>query len=232
MKTNSLEETMVKYQDLVTVPVTESKDSLVRLSTVPNRYDSRFIDMEKKFGKRIIVRQSVATLLTKAQQELQKDYPDCSLFVTFGYRTPTIQTQRFLGQLAIEAGKRFWENPIDLYEATHRFVAVPTVAGHPTGGAVDITIIDKKRNPLDFGSKMYDYTTNACYTYFPTLSRKAKENRMVLRNVMTTTGFAPFDGEWWHFSYGDREWAFYYEKPNAIYAQKTETQVKKNTNKR
>jgi D-alanyl-D-alanine dipeptidase len=33
-------------------------------------------------------------------------------------------------------------------------------------------------------------------------------------------GLAPFDGEWWHFSYGDREWAKYYEEEAAaIYDQ-------------
>jgi D-alanyl-D-alanine dipeptidase len=36
---------------------------------------------------------------------------------------------------------------------------------------------------------------------------------------MTSVGFAPFDGEWWHFSYGDREWAYFYKKKNALYGQ-------------
>jgi D-alanyl-D-alanine dipeptidase len=36
---------------------------------------------------------------------------------------------------------------------------------------------------------------------------------------MLGVGFAPFDGEWWHFSYGDKEWAAYYNKPNAVYEQ-------------
>ena len=30
---------------------------------------------------------------------------------------------------------------------------------------------------------------------------------------------APYDGEWWHFSYGDKEWAFYYKKEEALYDQ-------------
>jgi D-alanyl-D-alanine dipeptidase len=31
--------------------------------------------------------------------------------------------------------------------------------------------------------------------------------------------FAPFDGEYRHFSYGDKERAYYYQKPYAIYNQ-------------
>jgi D-alanyl-D-alanine dipeptidase len=34
---------------------------------------------------------------------------------------------------------------------------------------------------------------------------------------MVAAGFAPFYGEWWHFSYGDREWAAVYGEPAALY---------------
>lgn len=34
-----------------------------------------------------------------------------------------------------------------------------------------------------------------------------KENRFLLQDLMLLVGFAPYYGEWWHFSYGDREWA-------------------------
>ena len=35
---------------------------------------------------------------------------------------------------------------------------------------------------------------------------------------MVAEGFAPFDGEWWHFSYGDREWAAFYGLSQTLYA--------------
>ena len=41
----------------------------------------------------------------------------------------------------------------------------------------------------------------------------------MLREYMIKEGFAPYDGEWWHFSYGDKEWAFYYDKEKALYNQ-------------
>lgn len=49
---------------------------------------------------------------------------------------------------------------------------------------------------------------------------------MLLRDCMLTAGFAPYDGEWWHFSYGERDWAHYYKKPNAIYGQVKSGDVK------
>lgn len=114
-----------------------------------------------------------------------------------------------------------------LDEEVHRLIAVPSVAGHPTGGAVDVVIVDKNSNtPIDFGSKIYDFKTKDCYTFSPYISEEAKKNRMLLRNAMMSQGFAPFDGEWWHFSYGDKEWAFYYKKDGAIYTQKQLSEVK------
>ena len=42
---------------------------------------------------------------------------------------------------------------------------------------------------------------------------------VILRKIMLEVGFAPYDGEWWHFSYGDREWAYYYKKYKYLYPQ-------------
>ena len=44
--------------------------------------------------------------------------------------------------------------------------------------------------------------------------------------------FAPYDGEWWHFSYGDREWAFYYKKEKALYKQVNAEDVFQKKNKK
>lgn len=57
------------------------------------------------------------------------------------------------------------------------------------------------------------------FAFSPYISATAKQNRLMLRKLMMDTGFAPFDVEWWHYSYGDKEWAKYYAKPVAIYEQ-------------
>jgi D-alanyl-D-alanine dipeptidase len=54
-------------------------------------------------------------------------------------------------------------------------------------------------------------------TFSPLVSEEARRLRMTLREAMMSGGFAPFDGEWWHFSYGDREWAKYYGAATARY---------------
>lgn len=33
------------------------------------------------------------------------------------------------------------------------------------------------------------------------------------------------DGEWWHFSYGDKEWAYADKMPDALYGQKMPDEI-------
>jgi len=42
--------------------------------------------------------------------------------------------------------------------------------------------------------------------------------RLLLHDLMIEAGFAPYYGEWWHFSYGDAEWAAFYEKSKTLYS--------------
>ena len=116
--------------------------------------------------------------------------------------------------------KRFYQNSIDLYEKVHQYIAVPSVAGHPTGGAVDLLIINTTTNqPIEFGSDYLDFNNPNIKYSSKSISKQAKKNRKLLRQLMIQNGFAPYDGEWWHFSYGDSEWAFYYQQKTAIYKQ-------------
>lgn len=225
-----LESTMVRYRDLIKVPVADTGESFNRIpqTLIPNGYIAPLTDMTQVMGPGVIVRRSVLKKLIRAQKILCATSPTLSLYVTYGYRSLAIQQKRFLWKLSdISKNGIIFENPPDLYEEVHRSIAVPFVAGHPTGGAVDITIKDLKNDKvLDFGSNQYDSTKN-CYVFAP-VKRAARTNRSLLRSVMKKSGFAPFDGEWWHFSYGDREWAYFYKKPKALYSQCSISQVKSN----
>lgn len=228
-KYNNLEEQMVRYKDLISAFVKDNGESFIKLDPkiIPNGYMPAMDDMEKITSNQPIVRESVFKKLQQAQSKLKLSHSNYTLFVTYGYRSLEVQTKKFLEQLNVVA-RNYFPNPIDLYEEVHRYIAVPTVAGHPTGGAIDIIIKDESTSTsLDFGSTQYDYSTKDCYVFTSHISEEAKANRMLLRHVLTEVGFAPFDGEWWHFSYGDREWAHYYSKDFAVYDQKSTVEVKK-----
>ncbi|MDG9793800.1 M15 family metallopeptidase, partial [Brucella anthropi] len=138
--------------------------------------------------------------------------------VVYGYRHLDIQTKKFEAEKARVLAGSPTLSGIELLETIHRFIAVPEVAGHPTGGAVDVRIVDENGRALDMGTALMDFSPDT-YVSSPFISREAWQNRQLLRACMVKSGFAPFEGEWWHFSYGDREWARYYCKPSALFTQ-------------
>jgi D-alanyl-D-alanine dipeptidase len=101
-------------------------------------------------------------------------------------------------------------------EKAHEQIAVPEVAGHPTGGAVDVMIAG-----LDFGTGYCEFMAGTkLYYASDEISKAAKLNRLLLRQTMLKKGFVQYMAEWWHFSYGDKEWAFMTGKDEALYNQK------------
>ncbi len=214
-----LEERMVKYCDLKNVVVKESGEGFVTLpnsgKNVIGRYEENLADMKKDFPK-IVVRKSVAEKLNLVDDLLKKIDPDFQLLVTYGFRSLEVQKKYFAFYKKQLAEK--YQDEDQLLEAVHKLIAVPEVAGHPTGGAVDVTIL-KNGVALEMGTKIYDFTTKDCYSLSPFIKKTELINRSLLRYAMLSCGFAPFDGEWWHYSFGDKEWAFYYQKKQAIYEQ-------------
>jgi D-alanyl-D-alanine dipeptidase len=100
------------------------------------------------------------------------------------------------------------------------FNGVPNIPPHSTGGAVDIELIDKDSNLIDFGMAIKDWNKvdpDICQTYSPKISTQAAQNRKMLLDVMYEQEFVNYPYEWWHFSYGDRLWAYLMDKREAFY---------------
>lgn len=210
-----LEQAALRYNDLANIPVIASPEPMVALEDQPNlRCNQIGEDMRRITGDAIFVRTQVADMLGIAVEYLNDIDENLSLEVVYGYRSLSIQQQLF-NQFEDQLRNQFAGEA--LLEAVHRLIAVPSVAGHPTGGAVDIQIIENDQ-PLGFGTRIWEFAPDS-YTYSPFISSEAQFNRQLLRTVMLYSGFAPFDGEWWHYSFGDKEWAAYYNRPFAIYDQ-------------
>lgn len=215
----ALETHFLSYQELKDVVVDDNTEPMVPLShSFTGRIYVSDEDMFEYTGNEIFVRETVVALLNGAQSSLREIMPSCDLEVVYGYRHLDIQTKKFEAEKMRVLAISPTLSGMDLLETIHRFIAVPEVAGHPTGGAVDVRIVDENGRPLDMGTELMDFSSDT-YVSSPFISRDAWQNRQLLRACMIKSGFAPFEGEWWHFSYGDREWARYYCKPSAKYTQ-------------
>jgi len=160
----------------------------------------------------------VAQKLNKASDCLRSVNPDYRLKIVYGYRHPTVQEKYFIkrkGDLRRQCPD-LSENELD--EVTHNFVAIPEIAGHITGGAIDVTIADVN-GEADMGTGIADYTDpKKIKTFSEHISKTQSANRQLLHDILVQQDFAPFYGEWWHFSYGDREWAAFYGKKKSLYS--------------
>ena len=210
---------MLQYDDLLKIHVQENDESLVAIQdSIPDIFcQYKKFDMEPYAGNRMLVRTGVAERLQLASRSLQEKNLAARLKIVYAYRHPVVQERYFLKRIE-ELHAQFPHLPDqEMKRRAHLLSASPDVAGHPTGGAIDITIVHNEQE-MDTGTCIADFSdTKKIQTYYPNLTNLQKSNREWLRQIMMAQGFAPFDGEWWHFSYGDREWAAYYGKPVAIY---------------
>ena len=90
---------------------------------------------------------------------------------------------------------------------------------HTTGGAVDITLAyTDTKETLDLGIPFDSFSslTNTDAYEHEKMDENVRNNRRILYNAMTSVGFTNLPSECWHFDYGDRNWAYYNNKP-AIY---------------
>lgn len=211
---------ILTYKDLAKIKAGENKENLVSL----NKLSSDIIcvyqkkDMLDYVGDEIFVREKVAQMLIEASKTLKKKNVDYSLKIVYGYRHPEVQQKYFDNRKAELALKYKDVQGEDLIAKTHLFVASPDVAGHIVGGAVDVTISDLEGD-LDMGTNIADYSDEEkIQTFYESISQAQKQNRKLLHDTMVEVGFSPFYGEWWHFSYGDKEWAAFYKFPQSLYS--------------
>ncbi|MEV0794266.1 M15 family metallopeptidase [Kribbella sp. NPDC050459] len=100
-----------------------------------------------------------------------------------------------------------------------RFVSPIEVAPHVAGAAVDLTLVGA-HGPLDLGTPIDatpEQSSGACFFAATNISREARTNRSLLADVLTAAGLVNYPTEWWHWSFGDRYWAFVEDRPNALY---------------
>jgi zinc D-Ala-D-Ala dipeptidase len=144
--------------------------------------------------RKCFVRRSVALMLAKAAETLQRIRPNLRLLAYDCYRPAGAQKQMW------DAVKGTWRE---------RYVADPNQKPgslHGSGCAVDMTLADAEDKPLDMGSPFDSFGQMAQprhelnYRKEGELTGEQLSNRLLLRWVMVEAGFVPIISEWWHFN--------------------------------
>ena len=73
-------------------------------------------------------------------------------------------------------------------------------SGHSRGSTVDLTLFDMRAGKdADMGSP-FDFFGEVSHPDYRGVTEEQYANRMLLRDVMTRSGFRPLASEWWHFT--------------------------------
>jgi D-alanyl-D-alanine dipeptidase len=160
----------------------------------------------------IAARESVVNMLLSAEKLLPKGYH----FLIYDAYRP-IAVQQYLWDFYYN--KTAEENPEksddEIIKMTKFFVSYPSYnvlqpSLHNTGGAVDLTILDKNDHELNMGCNFDDFSHLAWTNHFELPEEDNEEvlyNRRMLYNVMISVGFTNLPSEWWHYDYGDDKYA-------------------------
>lgn len=162
--------------------------------------------------KTCLLRQGVVLRLKQAADKLPEGY---SIYIFDALRSLTVQKalyDRFRAEVEREhpgLSSRELDAIID------EFVAIPVKrldrpSPHATGGAVDLTLC-KDGQLLDMGTDFDDFTdlahTAALERACPPELEEARQNRRLLFHLMASVGLVNYECEWWHYAYGERQWA-------------------------
>ncbi|MDP3561362.1 MAG: M15 family metallopeptidase [Legionellaceae bacterium] len=216
--------TLISDPKVLVIPIHDNQDTWVDLtkqniivygpsSEVPNNKDYTYL------------RKTVYEKLVEAQSKLPKGLHFC---LYEGYRSLALQKMIFEKQF-FNVKKRHpdW-SPHQLFTETTKLVSPVVnpdhshnIPPHSTGGAIDLYLINDDGKPIDMGIHPKDWMQDAdgalSLSASEQISSVAKKNRQIMKDVLSAIGFVNYPTEYWHWSYGDRYWAYVKQQPHAIY---------------
>lgn len=199
---------------IAAMPVAECGEPLCAVS----EGDGLVLDTRKRdpLDAYALVRAGVLTRLRAAQAALPEGV---RLLLIEGYRPVDLQRRYFDDHAArLARGHPDWD-AVRVRREASAYVSPVDVAPHCTGGAVDLSLCTAD-GELDLGTEVNatpEDSAEACFTASTTVDEAAAGNRHLLIAAMGSAGFVNYPTEWWHWSFGDRYWAYGSAAPAAVY---------------
>ena len=147
----------------------------------------------------IILSSKAAKAIRKIQQELLKKGYSLKIFDAYRPQQAVNNFVRWAKVLSDTLMKKQYYPDVPKSELFNQGY-IASKSSHSRGSTLDLTIINSKtKTELDMGSS-YDFFGIQSHPYYKKISEKQKENRMLLRKIMLSNGFKPYENEWWHFT--------------------------------
>lgn len=167
--------------------------------------------------KTAYTRESVAKMLKESAKHLPKGM---RFIINDAWRPAFIQCQIFFDFIKKGAKRYPGLKGEALIKEIEKYVAPwkgVNASGHMSGGAIDLRIVDSRGRKIPMRSKKLGYRENAISDQ-PLLPKLQQKNRAILAQAMLAGGLTNYPLEYWHWSYGDYQWAKRNGKKIAKYA--------------
>ncbi len=217
--------TLIADPKVLAIPIVDNREPLVDLRA----QDSILIGPSPEIDDNqdyTFVRQGVQTRLLAAQALLPKHLRLC---LYEGLRSESLQKALFDHRWQTMADLHPQLNKEELfYEVIKMVSPVVNLDGsanippHATGAAVDVYLLDADSlQAVDMGIHPKDWLDDPegalSSTHSLVISAEAAAHRQTLNQVMSKVGFINYPTEYWHWSFGDRYWAFCTGNSHACY---------------
>ena len=175
------------------------------------------------------LRKTVFEKLKVAERRLPKGLHFC---LYEGYRSIALQKMLFATQYGtVKKNHLDWPST-ELFAETTKLVSPvinedgsQNIPPHSTGGALDVYLVNEKGQPVDMGIHPKDWMQDEggllSLTASELISATAKKNRKIMSDALAYVGFVNYPTEYWHWSYGDRYWAYMTHHSHTLYGQYT-----------
>ncbi|MCU1693372.1 MAG: hypothetical protein JWM64_2463 [Frankiales bacterium] len=198
---------------IAALPARDCGEPLVDLRT----HSNLLLDPRKKdhSGAWARLRSGVLQRLLSAEAELPAGV---RLLIIEGHRPQELQRKYFDDHHDdVRRANPTWSESL-LTSETSKHVSPPTVAPHPCGAAVDLTLQAEGRE-LDLGTSVNATPADsegACFTSARNIGSGPRHWRAVLGRALSSAGLVNYPPGW-HWSYGDRYWAAVTSAESALY---------------
>lgn len=164
----------------------------------------------------IYVRSGLLERLNKAADALPEHY---KLVVRAGHRPIAVQKRLLRDVMQDYKDDHPGASGDEALKHARMYVSDPDIKlpPHCCGAAVDVDLLNAQTGKMvDFGSPV-NLDDDISHLHTDKITNTQQQNRMMLLRAMLGAGFASYYAEWWHYSYGDEIWAWFYGKNACLY---------------
>lgn len=213
----------IDTEDIYTIPIIDDGSALYAVTDRPFlRVRAAYYEQKIKGAiATCFLRPEVLSRLERVAHDIERQ-TGWHMLILDGWRPTAVQQELYEDIFRAICKKYPQESEAQHHHRTLEFVALPSKnplrpSPHLTGGSVDVALCDADGKLIDMGSGFDEPTTRSYTDAYEHQAGPIRERRRLLYEAMIKEGFTNLPTEWWHYDFGNQNWAYFSGNAQAIY---------------